>query len=317
MNTYEPSLSKTVRYTSTDLSDRTISRPIHLSQYDDKIPILAVTLYNNGRLYTLPDNITSISIRLGKPDGTFVYNPALGVDPNRSIVYFEITQQMTAVAGDVIAIVELNIVTEVAQTGYIYIKVDRNPVQQSSIESTNEFKSIYEYAEDAKDSAENAERAATVSAYHSELSITSASKAKTSETNAANSASKAKTSETNAANSASNAKTSETKAANSASNAKTSETNAAISATNAATSEVNAKSYATNAKTSATNARESENQARTSETNAWLSETNAKTSETNAKTSETNAANSASQIESRLNGLSFSITDNGILRVTY
>ena len=89
MNTYIPDSSRTVRYTSTDLSDRTISRPIHLSQYDNKIPILAVTLYNNGKLYTLPDNITSVSIRLGKPDGTFVYNPALGADPNRSIVYFE------------------------------------------------------------------------------------------------------------------------------------------------------------------------------------------------------------------------------------
>ena len=101
----------------------------------------------------------------------------IGVDPNGSIVYFEITTQMTAVAGDIIAVVELSIITEVAQTGYIYIKVDKNPVPQDTIESTNEFKSIYEYAEDAKDSAENAERAATASAHHSGLSITSAAEA--------------------------------------------------------------------------------------------------------------------------------------------
>ena len=243
MNTYTPNLSKTVRYTSTDLSDRVVSRPIHLAQYDNKLPVLAVTLYDNGRLYTLPDNITSISIRLGKPDGTFVYNPALGVDPNGSIVYFEITTQMTAVAGDIIAVVELSIITEVAQTGYIYIKVDKNPVPQDTIESTNEFKSIREYAEDAKDSAENAERAATASAYHSGLSITSATNASVSATNASVSATNASVSETNAAVSEQNAKTSATNAATSETKAKESETNAKESETNSANSSTLARSY--------------------------------------------------------------------------
>lgn len=193
MNTYTPDSSRTVRYTSTDLSDRTISRPIHLMQYDAKIPILAVALYNEGEQYTLPTTITNINIRLGKPDGTFAFNPALGISSDRHTIYFEITQQMTLVPGSAIATVEIGIDSEVVQTGYVYIKIDINPVQQSTIESTNEFKSMKEYTDIAKDAAEHSEKA-------SEISINSAN-------NAANSASNAKTSETNAANSASEIET--------------------------------------------------------------------------------------------------------------
>ena len=82
--------------TSVDFSKRSINQPVHLVQYDKSLPILAVSLYNNGQLYPLPDDAIA-SIRLGKPDKTFVYNRALGCNSNRTVVYFEVTQQMTLI----------------------------------------------------------------------------------------------------------------------------------------------------------------------------------------------------------------------------
>ena len=78
--------------TSVDFSKRSVNQPVHIVQYDRSLPILAVSLYNNGQLYRLSETM-EVSIRLGKPDRTFVYNKALGCDSTRTIVYFEITQQ--------------------------------------------------------------------------------------------------------------------------------------------------------------------------------------------------------------------------------
>ena len=114
---------------------------------------------------------------------------------------------------------------------------------------------------------------------------------------AASSASAAKTSETNAANSA-------TAAASSASAAKTSETNAANSATVAASSASAAKTSETDAANSVTAAASSASAAKTSANNAGTSETNAATSATASKSSEVNAANSESKAASILASLS-------------
>ena len=122
---------------------------------------------------------------------------------------------------------------------------------------------------------------------------TSASNAKTSESNAATSASTASTKANEASTSASNAKTSETNAAKSASTASTKANEASTSASNAKTSETNAENSATAASESASEAASSETNAKKSETNAKTSEINARSFATDAATSETNAENSA------------------------
>ena len=211
--------------TSVDFSKRSINQPVHLVQYDKSLPILAVSLYNNGQLYPLPDDAIA-SIRLGKPDKTFVYNRALGCNSNRTIVYFEVTQQMTLIEGEYYPLVEIIREDKIANSSSIYIIIDRNPIQRDYIESTIECKELVDFRNEALTAAHNAK--------------ISEDNAKSSETNASNSASNASQSEQNAATSASNAAKSETNASTSASNALQSEQNAATSASQAKSSEENA-----------------------------------------------------------------------------
>lgn len=180
MTNYVPSSSKVIHYTYADLSARQIPRPVHIVQYDDGVPILAVSLYNDGQVYTLPD-AANANIRLGKNDGTFVYNPALGCNSAKQIVYFEITQQMAVIAGNTELIIEIEIGGKVASTSSIGIIIDSNPVKQASIESTTEFKTGQIFAQEAINSAAAA--------------LASQKAAKTSETNAANSKNAAANSE--------------------------------------------------------------------------------------------------------------------------
>ena len=237
VTTYTPTgISHT---TSVDFSKRSISQPVHIVQYDRTLPILAVSLYNNGQLYFLPESM-GVSIRFGKPDKTFVYNKALGCNEDRTIVYFEITQQMSLFYGEFYPVIELTDGESIANSSTIYIIVDKNPVQHDYIESTIEYKEIIEYRNEALEAAENAKEFET--------------NAKTSETNAKESEDNAKTSEVNAKTSETNAKESETNAKLSETNASTSETNAKISEVNAATSETNTKTHETNTKTYETNA---------------------------------------------------------------
>ena len=243
--------------TSVDFSKRSVNQPVHIVQYDRTLPILAVSLYNNGQLYRLSETM-DVSIRLGKPDRTFVYNKALGCDSTRTIVYFEITQQMSLFDGEYYPVIEIKDGEKIANSSTIYLVVDRNPVQHDYVESTIEYKEIIEYRDEA---------------------LKAGKEAKQSELNAKASETHAKTSETNAKASETHAKTSET-------NAKASENASNVSETNAKASEEASKLSENKAKESEEASKLSENKAKESETNAKSSETNAKNSETNAKKSE-------------------------------
>ena len=287
--------------TSVDFSKRSVSQPVHIVQYDRSLPILAVSLYNNGQLYRLSESM-DVSIRLGKPDRTFVYNKALGCDSTRTIVYFEITQQMSLFDGEFYPVIEIMDGNKIANSSTIYLVVDRNPVQHDYIESTIEYKELIDYRDEAlkaKEAAKLSETNAKASETKARASETnskqSETNAKSSETNAKSSETKAKASETNAKSSETKAKSSETKAKASETNAKQSETNAKQSETNAKQSEINAKASETNAKQSETKAKASETNAKQSEINAKASEEASKLSETKAKQSEINAKNSENE----------------------
>lgn len=178
--------------TSVDFSKRSVNQPAHIVQYDKTLPILAVSLYNNGQPYRLNETM-DVSIRLGKPDRTFVYNKALGCDSTRTIVYFEITQQMTIFSGEYYPVVEIKDGNKIANSSTIYLVIDRNPVQTDYIESTFEYKELVEY----RDEALKAKEAAKLSETKAKESETNA---KVSETKAKESETKSKQSETNAIN---------------------------------------------------------------------------------------------------------------------
>lgn len=239
VSTYVPDSTKILHIAYADFVSRPIGRTVHVVQYDDSLPLLAVKLFSDGQPYTIPSN-ANISIKLGKSDGKFVYNPALGCDSTRHIAYFEITYQMVVLAETVSPVIEVRIGSSIAASSSIGIIIDRNPIQRDDIESTSEWKVIQEALDYSKEAIS---AAASASA--------SRSAAATSEQNALSYRNAAQTAATNAANSAS-------AAATSASNARTSENNAANSASNSATSAAKAKTSETNAKTSETNAKASE-----------------------------------------------------------
>ena len=160
MNVYTPDDSKIVHYTYSDMSNRQITRPVHLVQYDDALPIIAVKLYNDGQEYTIPSNAT-VNIRCGKADGKMIYNPALGCDSSRHIVYFEVTKQMTAIAGDMVPVIEIETGNGSACSGAIALSIDYNPVQNDNIRSTNEYLTAKQYAEQAVDAAARAYNSAS------------------------------------------------------------------------------------------------------------------------------------------------------------
>ena len=263
--------------TSVDFSKRSVNQPVHIVQYDKTLPILAVSLYNNGQLYSLSETM-DVSIRLGKPDRTFVYNKALGCDSTRTIVYFEITEQMTVFDCEYYPVIEIKDGEKVANSSTIYLVVDRNPVQTDYVESTYEYKELIEYRDEALKAKEAA---------------------KLSETNAKESETKAKASEEASKLSETNAKESETKAKESETKAKQSETNA-INAENDAVKYSNlSKSYAVG-----TDNLIRENDA---EDNAKKYCETAKSSEVNAKQYETNAKAYLDEIGRKIHATNFEV----------
>ncbi len=155
MGVYTPDSNRVVHYTYADMTARQIVRPVHLVQYDQGLPIIAVKLYNDGLEYTIPTGAT-VNIRCGKVDGNFVYNPALGWDSAMHTVYFEVTKQMTILAGEINPIVEIELNNKIVSSGAIAVQIDFNPVQERSIRSTTEYLTAKQYAEQAVDAAAKA-----------------------------------------------------------------------------------------------------------------------------------------------------------------
>ena len=129
-----------------DLVARYFPPVVRLVQYDQSLPVIAVSLMQNGQAYTLP-NGAAANIRVHKPDATYVYNPALGCDSTRNIVYFEVTQAMAAANGDGLAIVEIVVDGDIAGTSLITLHFEENPVPEDAIESSDEWETIYELGE--------------------------------------------------------------------------------------------------------------------------------------------------------------------------
>lgn len=263
--------------TSVDFSKRSVSPPVHIVQYDRSLPILAVSLYNNGQLYRLSESM-DVSIRLGKPDRTFVYNKALGCDSTRTIVYFEITQQMSLFDGEYYPVIEIMDGEKIANSSTIYLIVDRNPVQHDYIESTVEYKELIDYRDDAVKAGKEAKEAAKVAQDSAQTVVDKTDEALEAGQVAIDAADRADKSAKSILGVEENV---------SRIGEMVSEKEPIIlqAAETASTS-------ATNAKTSETNAKASEEAAKLSENNATKSETNAKASEEASKVSETNAKNS-------------------------
>lgn len=226
-----------VHNTSVDFVKRNIAEPVHITQGDRTLQVIAVELLADGQPFTVPDG-AQVNIALDKKDGTFVLNKADSVDGN--IATFTITAQMAAVAGDFTPEVQIVDDSGQATTGKFPYIVDKAEIQEGMIESTSEGTALISYVDKAEAAADRAQEAAD-KADTVAIDTEAAEKAAT---DAAASATAAATSEKNAADSATAAADSATASANSATAAKASEDAAAKSATDAADSATLARSYA-------------------------------------------------------------------------
>ena len=149
--TYIPPSDRIIHNTAVDFGERwSLGTAVNLMQYDKTLPIIAVSLYSGGQPYTIPSS-ADLNARVGKSDGTKVYNPVLGCNSTRNVAYIEVTRQISAVYGPALATLELIIEGNVAYSSYILLDVAKNPAPDDAIESTNEYKSLFEAINDAKD----------------------------------------------------------------------------------------------------------------------------------------------------------------------
>lgn len=138
---YSPPTAALIKATRADFDRRDVVQPVHLVQYDDTLPVLAVALYKGGQPWTLPTG-ADVNLRMDKKDGHYVYNPALGVSSDRTTVYLAVTAQMTTGCGTFAPVVEVLAGGGVAGMAALRLEIDRNPVQDGMIESTDEYKTV-------------------------------------------------------------------------------------------------------------------------------------------------------------------------------
>ena len=148
-----PPENSIVHSTSVSLTSRSPSDPVHLVQYDDTLPMVAVALTSNSQPYTVPSS-AAVNVRLAKSDGHYVYDPAYGVSDDGQTVYIAVTVQMTAVSGKVSPIIEVVVNGKVAGTGFFVLDIDPNPIPEDAIASTDEFKTIQQLAGEVAQAAQ-------------------------------------------------------------------------------------------------------------------------------------------------------------------
>lgn len=138
---YSPPAEALIKATRADFDRRDVVQPVHLVQYDDTLPVLAVALYKGGQPWTLPTG-ADVNLRMDKKDGHYVYTPALGVSSDRATVYLAVTAQMTTGYGTFAPVVEVLAGGGVAGMAALRLEIDRNPVQDGMLESTDEYKTV-------------------------------------------------------------------------------------------------------------------------------------------------------------------------------
>lgn len=146
---YEPLSTAHLKSCAVDFDSRPDKKAVNLVQYDQTIPVLCVSLKKGGTEYKVPSD-ADVNIRMDKRDGYHVYNPALGVNAERTIAYFAVTPQMSTGWGDYYPIVEITVGGGIAGSAPIWLHFDRNPLPENAIISSDEYKTIQQLLEDVK-----------------------------------------------------------------------------------------------------------------------------------------------------------------------
>lgn len=127
MDIYTPSNGDILHKTQADFSRRIIQNVVYLTQYDSELPVIEVSLFQNGEEYAVPDNI-DVYIRWGNNDNTSVKTKCMRSSDYKK-VYFRISSDMSSLFGVLNPILELVSGTNRAGSSSIPVVIDRNPVQ--------------------------------------------------------------------------------------------------------------------------------------------------------------------------------------------
>lgn len=158
---YSPPSAAQVKNCTADFDLRRAPVPINLVQFDKTIPILAVALYKGGTSYKLPEDAEA-NVRMGKRNNLYVYNPVLGCNEGRTLVYVAVTPQMTTQDGVFYPILEVLADGGVAGTSPLQLIIQRNPVQEGDLEDTSEAQTLADLASQAAASANAAADSARI-----------------------------------------------------------------------------------------------------------------------------------------------------------
>ena len=156
--------NRIIHETEAELVTRNIPNVIRIVQYDQTLPVIAVALKKAGTEYALPAG-AACNIRIRKPDGTVIYNPAYGCSSSRKIVYFEVTLQMAIVAGELNPTIEVVVSGKVAGTSPLRVIVEENPVKIDDEASEDERQTIAGLVGEAEQARDDAQAAAETAAH--------------------------------------------------------------------------------------------------------------------------------------------------------
>lgn len=161
---------------------------IHCSQYDNNLQAIKFTLYKNNVAFSIPSG-AAVLINGYKPDNTGFSYAATAISGNTAT--FTVTQQMTAVAGEVLCELRVRTSDQIIGTLNFILKVEEAPLQDDTILSETDIPLI----EQAVDIAANL-------AEYIQITVDNAAAAQASANAAAASATDAATSEAAAASDA-------------------------------------------------------------------------------------------------------------------
>lgn len=163
---------------------------IHVSQFDNQVQALRFTLYNDNLPFTIPSG-AAVLINGYKPDNTAFSYAATATSGQTAT--FSVTQQMTAVPGDVECELRVRTASEIIGTLNFILRVEKAPLTDDSVISETEIPLIEQAVDIAANLAEyiqqtlDAAEAASASAQAAATSATdAATEAASAEVNAQN-----------------------------------------------------------------------------------------------------------------------------------
>ena len=164
-------------------------RPVvHCSQYDNNLQAIRFTLYKNNVAFSIPSG-AAVLINGYKPDNTGFSYAATAISSNTAT--FTVTQQMTAIAGDVLCELRVRTENQIIGTLNFILRVEPAPLTDDTIISETDIPLI----EQAVDIAANL-------AEYIQITVDNAAAAKASAESSASSATSAATSAASAASDA-------------------------------------------------------------------------------------------------------------------